>query len=135
MTLSNVEKEKAASTTTIKRGFLSNASTQTTVNDSSIGGGDMFDVMQHFKKKLKIDRTLKPDFEIDFNELAIERRIGEGGFGIIYKARWRESTIAVKVLKPDLMREETIKDFLNECYAMESLRHPNIVMFMGACTK
>ena len=43
MTLSNVEKEKAASTTTIKRGFLSNASTQTTVNDSSIGGGDMFD--------------------------------------------------------------------------------------------
>jgi predicted Ser/Thr protein kinase len=72
--------------------------------------------MQHFKKKLKIDRTLKPDFEIDFNELTIEKRIGEGGFGIIYKARWRESTIAVKVLKPDLMREETIKDFLSNFF-------------------
>ena len=77
--------------------------------------------MQHFKKKLKIDRTLKPDFEIDFNELAIERRIGEGGFGIIYKARWRESTIAVKVLKPDLMREETIKDFLSNFAKIEFL--------------
>ena len=33
------------------------------------------------------------------------------------------------------MKEETIKDFLYECSAMESLRHPNIVTFMGACTK
>lgn len=24
---------------------------------------------------------------------------------------------------------------LDECYTMESLRHPNIVMFLGACTK
>lgn len=43
--------------------------------------------------------------------------------------------MAVKLLKKELMKEETIKDFLNECYAMESLRHPNIVMFLGACTK
>lgn len=134
--IGSLEKEKLGWVTTnatTKRGFFSNAATQTTMADDS--GNEMFDVMQHFKKKLKIDRTLKPDFEIDFNELTIEKRIGEGGFGIIYRARWRESTIAVKVLKPDLMREETIKDFQNECYAMESLRHPNICMFMGACTK
>lgn len=71
--------------------------------------------MQHFKKKLKIDRTLKPCYEIDYNELKIEGRISEGGFGIIYKARWRETVVAVKELKPDLMREETIKDFLSKC--------------------
>lgn len=99
-------------------------------------------VMQHFKKKMKEGRTLRPCFEIEFDELVMEKQIGEGGFGLIYRARWRETTVAVKLLKPDLMREETIKDFLSsfplivdECFAMESLRHPNIVMFMGACTK
>lgn len=70
--------------------------------------------MQHFKKKLKIDRTVRPCFEIDFNELKMEKQISEGGFGMIYRARWRETTVAVKVLKPDLMREETIKDFLSK---------------------
>jgi len=54
---------------------------------------------------------------------------------VIYKAKWRETIVAVKLLKSDIMREETIKDFLYECDAMESLRHPNIVMFLGACTK
>jgi hypothetical protein len=28
-----------------------------------------------------------------------------------------------------------LKDFLSECHAMESLRHPNIVMFLGATVK
>ncbi len=33
------------------------------------------------------------------------------------------------------MNESNLKDFLSECHAMEALRHPNIVMFLGACTK
>jgi serine/threonine protein kinase len=28
-----------------------------------------------------------------------------------------------------------MKDFISECYAMEAIRHPNIVMFLGACIK
>lgn len=31
--------------------------------------------------------------------------------------------------------EGAVKDFFSECAAMEALRHPNIVMFLGACTK
>lgn len=62
-------------------------------------------------------------------------KLAEGGFGIIYKAKWWETIVAVKLLKNELMKEETIKDFLYECTAMESLWHPNIVTFMGACTK
>ena len=33
------------------------------------------------------------------------------------------------------MNENSLKDFLSECHAMEALRHPNIVLFLGACTK
>ncbi len=40
--------------------------------------------------------------------------MAEGGFGVIYKAKWRETMVAVKILKPDLLKEETIKDFLCE---------------------
>ena len=84
---------------------------------------------------MKKEKTLKPHFEIDFNEIEMIDKLAEGGFGIIYKAKWRETIVAVKLLKNELMKEETIKDFLYECSAMESLRHPNIVTFMGACTK
>ena len=38
------------------------------------------------------------------------------------------------MLKTD-MKDDQIKDFLSECAAMEAMRHPNIVMFLGACTK
>lgn len=70
------------------------------------------DVIKQFKKQLKKDKTLKPYFEIDFKEIEILNHIAEGGFGVIYKAKWRETIVAVKVLKPELMKEETIKDFL-----------------------
>lgn len=72
---------------------------------------------------------------MDFKEIQKIKQIAEGGFGMIYKAKWRETMVAVKVLKSELLNEETIKDFLYEYQAMESLRHPNIVTFMGACTK
>lgn len=43
--------------------------------------------------------------------------------------------MAIKMFKIDPCNENTLKDFLSECHAMEALRHPNIVMFLGACTK
>lgn len=39
------------------------------------------------------------------------------------------------MFKIEGMNETHIRDFLSECHAMEALRHPNIVMFLGACTK
>lgn len=62
--------------------------------------------------QLKKDKTVRPILEIDFNEIEMIKHIAEGGFGVIYKAKWRESIVAVKVLKPELMKEENIKDFL-----------------------
>jgi len=82
----------------------------------------------------KPQRVLHPQVEIDFKEITLEKQISEGGYGLIYKGRWRETVVAVKMLKMD-MKEEHVRDFIYECYTMESLRHPNIVMFLGACTK
>ena len=37
-------------------------------------------------------------WEVQWEELAIERRVGKGSFGRVYAARWRETDVAVKVL-------------------------------------
>ncbi|KRX09626.1 Regulator of chromosome condensation 1/beta-lactamase-inhibitor protein II [Pseudocohnilembus persalinus] len=80
-------------------------------------------------------RSFKNQLEIDFQTIQLGSLISEGGYGKIYKAKWMESIVAVKMFKIDTSNENTLKDFLSECHAMEALRHPNIVLFMGACTK
>lgn len=73
-------------------------------------------IIRSFKKELSEDRTLKPHCEIDFKELDLISQISEGGFGLIFKAKWRDSIVAVKVMKQELMKKELIKDFLSKIY-------------------
>ncbi|KAM3137799.1 hypothetical protein pb186bvf_010042 [Paramecium bursaria] len=80
-------------------------------------------------------RIFQSSLDIDFNDILLEKQISEGGYGVIYKAKWRETVVAVKMFKIEGMNESHIRDFLSECHAMEALRHPNIVLFLGACTK
>ncbi|EGR33833.1 protein kinase, putative, partial [Ichthyophthirius multifiliis] len=104
---------------------------------SEIPDNNKFDIKyieQFFPKQISF-RTFNSNLEIDFNEIHLEKQINEGGYGIIYRAKWRECTVAVKKFKIDQINETIIRDFLSECHAMEALRHPNIVMFLGACTK
>ena len=56
-------------------------------------------------------RALNPQVEIDFKELVLEKQISEGGYGLIYRGRWRETVVAVKMLKID-MKEEHVRDFI-----------------------
>ncbi len=91
--------------------------------------------MKTLKRELIETRTVKLKFEIDFSELKNLVKISQGTYGIVYKASWRETTVAVKMLKPECRSDDVIKDFLNECFAIQSLRHPNICLFYGACTK
>lgn len=57
-------------------------------------------------------KMLTPQFEIDFKELVLEKQISEGGYGLIFRGKWRESTVAIKMLKSENMKEENIADFL-----------------------
>ena len=63
----------------------------------------------------KPQRVLHPQVEIDFKEITLEKQISEGGYGLIYKGRWRETVVAVKMLKID-MKEEHIRDFICKFY-------------------
>ena len=51
--------------------------------------------------------------EIPFKEITIGRQISEGGYGVIYEAIWRKTTVAVKLFKIDQENDNSIRDFIS----------------------
>ncbi len=67
----------------------------------------------------------------------LERRLGVGGMGIVYLARYLKTGqyVAVKVLAPDLMADEKVaKRFEREMKILKKLKHPHIVQYYGGST-
>ncbi|XP_064133853.1 interleukin-1 receptor-associated kinase 1 isoform X2 [Loxodonta africana] len=66
-----------------------------------------------------------------------ELKIGEGGFGCVYRAVMRNTVYAVKRLKEDADLEwNAVKQsFLTEVEQLSRFRHPNIVDFAGYCAQ
>lgn len=61
-------------------------------------------------------------------------KIGEGGYGPVYKGTLRDGTvIAVKVLS--LHSRQGAKEFLNELLAISDVAHENLVKLYGCCVE
>jgi hypothetical protein len=104
-------------------------------------------------------RKIHDDWEIAYEELDVGDMLGRGGFGEVYKAKWKGSEVAVKVMGSGTIskdgrdrvrtyhcRHSTVMffvsqsscrcfQFVNEARIMSHLRHPNVVLFMAASTK
>ncbi|CAD6342472.1 unnamed protein product [Miscanthus lutarioriparius] len=75
------------------------------------------------------------DLIIPWSELVLKEKIGAGSFGTVHRADWNGSDVAVKILMEQDFHPERLKEFLREVAIMRSLRHPNIVLLMGAVTQ
>ncbi|TYH54401.1 hypothetical protein ES332_D09G166200v1 [Gossypium tomentosum] len=75
------------------------------------------------------------DLDIPWSDLILKERIGAGSFGTVHHAEWNGSDVAVKILMEQDLNAERFKEFLREVAIMKCLRHPNIVLFMGAVTQ
>ncbi|XP_043724530.1 serine/threonine-protein kinase CTR1-like [Telopea speciosissima] len=73
--------------------------------------------------------------DIPWSDLVLKEKIGAGSFGTVHRADWNGSDVAVKILMEQDFLAERFKEFLREVLLMKRLRHPNIVLFMGAVTQ
>ncbi|CAD5163403.1 unnamed protein product [Musa acuminata subsp. malaccensis] len=74
------------------------------------------------------------DYEILWEDLKIGEHIGQGSCGTVYHAQWYGSDVAVKLFSMQELSDEVMLSFRQEVSLMKKLRHPNILLFMGAVT-
>ncbi|XP_039044914.1 serine/threonine-protein kinase EDR1-like isoform X2 [Hibiscus syriacus] len=76
-----------------------------------------------------------PDWNIDFFELTVGTRVGIGFFGEVFRGVWNGTDVAIKVFLEQDLTAENMEDFCNEISILSRLRHTNVILFLGACTK
>eukprot|EP00873_Tetraselmis_striata_P037855 jgi/Tetstr1/458119/TSEL_004287.t1 len=72
-------------------------------------------------------------WEIDPSELLLQHKLGEGEFGVVHKAYFHGTEVAVKVLK--VSTGIALGDFRTEIATLRQVHHPNAVQFLGACNQ
>ncbi|PQM40210.1 hypothetical protein Pyn_17184 [Prunus yedoensis var. nudiflora] len=96
------------------------------------------------KKKALQSRAYDPryrkytieEIETATNDFSQARKIGEGGYGPVYRGELDHTPVAIKVLRPDAAQGQS--QFNQEFLAMQvevlsCIRHPNMVLLLGAC--
>ncbi|XP_021273876.1 serine/threonine-protein kinase EDR1-like isoform X5 [Herrania umbratica] len=76
-----------------------------------------------------------PEWNIDYSELTVGTRVGIGFFGEVFRGLWNGTDVAIKVFLEQDLTAENMEDFCNEISILSRLRHPNVILFLGACTK
>lgn len=71
-------------------------------------------------------------FRINESELKVGAKLGIGSFGVVHRAKWNDTDVAFKTMHADEMNDDTVNAFAEEIRMMRALRHPNIVLFIGA---
>ncbi|XP_042467079.1 U-box domain-containing protein 51-like [Zingiber officinale] len=71
------------------------------------------------------------EIEIATDYFAERRKIGEGGYGPVYRCHLDHTPVAVKVLRPDAAQGQA--QFKQEVEILSCIRHPCMVLLLGAC--
>lgn len=75
------------------------------------------------------------EWNIDFSEITVGTRVGIGFFGEVFRGIWNGTDVAIKVFLEQDLTAENMEDFCNEISILSRLRHPNVILFLGACMK
>ncbi|EOA19243.1 hypothetical protein CARUB_v100064731mg, partial [Capsella rubella] len=75
------------------------------------------------------------EWEIDMKQLKIEKKVACGSYGELFRGTYCSQEVAIKILKPERVNAEMLREFSQEVYIMRKVRHKNVVQFIGACTR
>lgn len=66
------------------------------------------------------------------NNFSPENRLGEGGWGTVYKGQTRdELEVAIKICSGDASGKNLDFEYETECHVLAKLKHPNIIKLLG----
>jgi serine/threonine protein kinase len=128
-----------AATAEMKRQETENLEKLKQASESIDPADDPRNSIQHIRKDLTISSHSSSSLssKITFSELKLEDVIGGGGFGQVWRAKWKGTPVAVKVLTGTAQAEKipkaVLEEFIGEINMVSGMRHPNICLFMGAC--
>lgn len=81
---------------------------------------------QEVLKQLNLEESIKSE------DLTLTKRIGEGQYGDVWMGLYHSYPVAIKVIKKEMTSQDALKA-LDELKFMSKLKHPNVVLLMGAC--
>ena len=74
-------------------------------------------------------------WDLNPSDISLGKELGRGAYGTVFSATLRGQTVAVKKLNSQNIDDQKLSDFKGEVEIMSKLRHPNVLLFMGACTQ
>ncbi|CAI0409993.1 unnamed protein product [Linum tenue] len=83
------------------------------------------------KSDIRYRRYSIEDIERATDNFHESKKIGEGGYGPVFKCYLDHTPVAVKVLRPDAVQGRS--QFQREVEVLSMIRHPNMVLLLGAC--
>eukprot|EP00871_Galdieria_phlegrea_P003370 jgi/Galph1/4033/GphlegSOOS_G2693.1 len=93
--------------------------------------------IEHLSRELELSSSrvaiLKNKLKLVQRSWEKIEKIGNGAYSDLFKAEWRGTIVAMKLMKAQETSEEVLRQFHDEVNTLSKLRHPNIVLFMGAC--
>ncbi|CAL4904088.1 unnamed protein product [Urochloa decumbens] len=75
------------------------------------------------------------EWEIDKRLLKMGGMVASGSCGDLYHGTYLGEDVAVKVLRAEHLNKNVWNEFTQEVYILREVQHPNVVRFIGACTK
>ena len=91
---------------------------------------DELAAMRNVLSEDKIPDVLKRCL-IDMQQLSLDKKLGAGAFGEVWRGSLNGTPVAVKKLHRNKLDEANLKAFKAECELQLSLRHPNLVQIIG----
>ncbi|XP_026429926.1 probable serine/threonine-protein kinase SIS8 [Papaver somniferum] len=87
------------------------------------------------RRKFYMERDFL-NYDISLNNLTFGEQLGRGSYATVYRGQWCGTDVAIKVpfnfeYSENLLMQHS---FRQEVLLMKRLRHPNVVLFMGAVT-
>lgn len=82
---------------------------------NTVGDGNKSEYIQGMQQALILN-----DVFVKYDEITIEEKVGEGGFGVVFKATFRGAQVAVKQMKSTFLEltDKEMDEFKREAYVM-----------------